>query len=96
MFAHNLYWMLILMFASQGKRIFHSGRFPMNDQADDYRLDWGGTKYNYYYQYYHDAVTQTEFASKRGKKRELFEALWRRMPERLAGMIGPLIVKQLP
>jgi hypothetical protein len=96
MFAYSLYWNLINKFAADGKRIFHSGRIPVTDEADDYRLGWGGTKHSYYYQYYPDNMTITEFSRKRGWKRDLFEKLWRRVPEPVAGALGPSIVKKFP
>jgi hypothetical protein len=52
LFAYSLYWQLITRLAGEGITIFHSGRIPKTDTAASYRLGWGGTKYNYYYQYY--------------------------------------------
>lgn len=94
--AYSLYWKLIQLFASKGKRIFHSGRIPVTEETDEYRLGWGGTKYNYYYQYYPNVAGTTEFERKRGRKREVFERVWKKIPEGIAGLVGPSIVKQFP
>ena len=96
MFAYGLYWELISYYASRGIRIVHSGRVPVTDETDDYRLGWGGNRYNYYYQYYPDNITITEFSRKRGWKRDLFEKLWRIVPEPVVGVLGPSIVKRFP
>jgi hypothetical protein len=39
---------------------------------------------------------RTEYRNKRGWKREIFTACWKRMPKRLAGAIGPKIVARFP
>jgi hypothetical protein len=94
---YRLYWELINRFASEGKRIFHSGRIPRTDRTDPYRLGWGGVQYDYYYQYYPDSnKTTTEFSKRKGRKREIFESCWKKMPRGIAGLLGPRIVKQFP
>jgi len=95
-FVFNLYWKLIVLFASQGKQIFHSGRMLKTDQTDDYRLGWGGEKYSYYYQYYPQSVIQTEFSKRRGKKRKILETCWKKLPSGIAEILGPQIVKHFP
>jgi hypothetical protein len=94
--VYALYWKLIEHFAEKGKAIFHSGRIPTSDQADAYRLGWGGTKYPYYYQYIPNTGAKTEFAQRRGRKRILFEQGWKRLPRAVAGYLGPFVVKHFP
>ena len=94
--VYKLYWELIQHFADKGKNIFHSGRIPNTDIADEYRLGWGGTKYTYYNQYHPKTVSQTEFTQKRSKKREMFEKIWVATPRFITNVIGPKIVKQFP
>ena len=96
MFAYCLYWRLIEKFTSDGFEIFHSGRIPYTDEAGPFRLGWGGTKFPYYYVYYPVSRQETEYTGKRGKKREFFQAAWRRMPLFLARILGPYIVRQFP
>jgi len=96
MFAYNLYWLLIKKFSREGKAIFHSGRIPKNDITNCYRLGWNGSKHNYYYQYYPDTSGSSEFSSKRGRKRIIVNAVWKKLPISLAGMLGPKIVKYFP
>jgi hypothetical protein len=96
LFAYSLYWQLITRLAAEGITIFHSGRIPTTDLAAEYRLGWGGTKYSYYYQYYGLGEGKTEFSTKRGRKRQLVESVWKRMPVSLARVVGPLVVKQFP
>lgn len=95
-FAYSLYWRLIKHFEAQGFEIFHSGRIPQNDQTNSYRLGWGGKKYGYYYQYYPDPGTRTEYSVKRGRKRKLFESVWKILPRFGVNMLGPHIVKHFP
>jgi hypothetical protein len=93
---YGLYWNLIQSFAERGFQIFHSGRIPHNDQAPAYRLGWGGTKYNYCYQYYPNQGVRTEFATKRGWKRRLVSRVWRLLPLPIARMLGPVVVRRFP
>lgn len=94
---YRLYWELINRFAGEGKRIFHSGRIPRTDLTDPYRLGWGGVQYDYYYQYYPDSnKTRTEYSKRKGWKRDLFEKVWRLVPEAVAGALGPAVVKRFP
>jgi hypothetical protein len=94
--AYDLYWKLIEHFAAGGKAIFHSGRIPISDDAEAHRLGWGGTKYQYYYQYFPNSGVKTEFKSKRGRKRDLFEKVWKRLPSGIADLLGPRVVKHFP
>ena len=96
MYAYDLYWKLIARFNAQGTRIYHSGRIPADDDTDIYRLGWGGRQYGYYYQYYPGGGAVRSESAKKGRKRELFEALWRRMPVAIAGQLGPSIVRHFP
>jgi hypothetical protein len=96
LFAYSLYWQLITKLAGEGIRIVHSGRIPNTDAVFSYRLGWGGTKYSYYYQYYGAAEGKTEFSTKRGRKRELVESVWKKIPTSVARVVGPAIVKQFP
>jgi len=96
LFAYNLYWQLISKLAQEGIQIAHSGRIPLNDEVPAYRLGWGGTKHNYYYQYCGVAAGNTEFSTKRGRKREIVEAVWKKIPVSVAGILGPVVVKQFP
>lgn len=95
-FIYKMYWELIINFINEGYEIFHSGRIPKNDQVDGYRLGWGGTRFGYYYQYYPNVDGATEFSSKRGIKRKVFQAIWRCIPSPVAGYIGPMIVREFP
>jgi hypothetical protein len=96
MFAYRLYWQLIVKYAMEGKRIIHSGRIPCTDDVDPYRLGWGGTRYQYYYQYYPDGGKNSEFNAKRGKKRGLMEQIWKRLPSSVTSSLGPRVVKYFP
>ena len=94
--VYKLYWDLMRQLKKEGIEICHSGRIPNNDTVDQYRLGWGGTKHPYYYQYYPNTGVQTEFAVKRGKKRQLFEKVWKKLPGWVVNLCGPMIVKQFP
>ncbi len=96
LFAYSLYWQLIKLYASKGFKIAHSGRIPNNDDTYAYRLGWGGDKHNYYYQYYPASTSKTEFSTKRGRKRKVFEECWKKLPRSVVRLIGPQIVKRFP
>lgn len=94
--VYRLYWELMNKYSEKGFRICHSGRIPVTDDVDPYRLGWGGTRYQYYYQYYPDTGGATEYAQKRNWKRKLVGTLWKRLPLPVAGKLGPLVVRQFP
>lgn len=95
--VYRLYWTLIARYSAEGYEIFHSGRIPKNGQTDGYRLGWGGAPYGYFYQYYPAGATgPMEFASRRNRKRKVFEAAWRIAPRALTRALGPYFVRQFP
>jgi len=94
--VYRLYWELMERYSEEGFRICHSGRIPVTDQVDAYRLGWGGTKHPYYYQYYPDTGGSTEFTQKRNRKRELIETVWKKLPLSVASRLGPFVVRQFP
>jgi len=96
LFAYSLYWQLMSKLAKEGIRICHSGRIPKTDAAFAFRLGWGGTKYNYYYQYYGATTQNTEFETKRGSKRQMVESVWKKLPLGVAQILGPVVVRQFP
>ena len=93
---YTLYWRIINKYALEGKNIFHSGRLPKTGNADKFRQGWGGKMYNYYYQYYPQSITKTEFNVKRSSKRRLFEKVWKITPTLITRYIGPKIVRRFP
>jgi hypothetical protein len=95
LYAYRLYWELIVNLAQKGIHIAHSGRIPNTEEVPQYRLGWGGTKHHYYYQYYGFAG-KTESTSKRGKGRDVFKTVWKKMPTGFSQLVGPVIMKQFP
>lgn len=96
LFAYNLYWKLITKRATEGIQIFHSGRIPYNDLTSPFRLGWGGRKHTYYYQVYGKLNGKTEFSTRRGRKRNILEGVWKRIPTSFAKIMGPAVIKQIP
>lgn len=94
--TYALYWYLLKSFAEGGYRIFHSGRMPNSEEADVYRLGWGGDKFQYHYQYYPDTGGGTEYTRKRGWKRRVFQECWKRLPNSLAEALSPRIIARFP
>lgn len=94
--AYRLYWELIRKYSQEGFKIYHSGRIPVTEDVDPYRLGWEGTRNNYYYQYYPPKGQITEFSRKRSWKRDLFSSIWRVMPLSVSRLLGPVIIRQFP
>lgn len=94
--VYRLYWDLIRKHSCRGFEIFHSGRIPVTEETEVYRLGWGGTRFSYYYQYYPAATATTEFTTKRSGKRVLFQQIWSHLPAPLVRVAGPIIVRQFP
>jgi serine/alanine adding enzyme len=93
---YSLYWELIKKYSQEGKNICHSGRVPKSGEADHFRQGWGGTQYNYYYQYYPQTTQKTEYSVKRSGKRQMFEKVWKITPQIVTKVVGPLIVRRFP
>jgi len=96
LFAYDLYWKLIARVAEEGVHICHSGRIPRGDAAPPYRLGWGGTRHNYYYQSPGVGNSEAQQSNTRGTKRSVFELVWSKTPIGLAQAVSPAIVKQFP
>lgn len=97
LFAYALYWELIQHLAADGFRIFHSGRIPEGELVPAFRLGWGGTRYDYWYQCFEPGNKTRSLVSKRqDPSRRLFQKIWRRLPVGIARFVGPLIVAQFP
>ena len=94
--AYGMIWVLINRFATEGFQIFHSGRIPKTQTVAGFRLGWGGTEYPYYYQSYPAAVVPGEAGARRGWKRRIVSAAWKRMPLSLARRLGPRLVRRFP
>lgn len=94
--AYWMYWNLIKQYVEKGFEIVHSGRIPKSNDAYPFRLGWGGTEYNYYYQYHPNTGRKTEYTAKRGSKREIFKTCWKMLPQSFSEHVGPHIVKQFP
>jgi len=94
--TYALYWYLIRSFAEQGYGIFHSGRMPNSEDAEAYRLGWGGEKFGYHYQYFPKTEGATESTRKRGWKRKAFSECWKYMPKSIARTVGPRIIRRYP
>jgi len=93
---YSLYWEIIKKYSIEGINICHSGRLPKSGEADQFRQGWGGTQYNYYYQYYPQTTQKMEYNVKRGLKRKIFEKVWKMTPSPITKIIGPQIVKKFP
>lgn len=94
--SYWLYWKLILLFAEKGFKIMHSGRIPSDESVPVFRLGWGGQKLPYFYQYFPPTQNFTEVKRKRGLKRRLFSIMWRLLPKKTTGILGPQIVRKFP
>jgi hypothetical protein len=93
---YSLYWEIIKKYSLEGINICHSGRLPKSGEADEFRQGWGGTQYNYYYQYHPQTTQKTEYNIKRSSKRQMFEKVWKMTPSIVTKAVGPLIVRRFP
>jgi len=95
--VYRLYWELMKKYSEQGFEICHSGRIPVTEQVESYRLGWGGERYPYFYQHYPKTAGQpTEFQRKRNWKRDLVSKGWKYLPSPIARFAGPVVVRQFP
>ena len=89
------YWELMRHAAARGARLFDFGRSKRDTGSFDFKKNWGFEPTPLHYQYclyQRDSIPQNNPAN---KKFRLMIETWKKMPIRLANLIGPHIVRNL-
>jgi FemAB-related protein (PEP-CTERM system-associated) len=90
-----MYWNLMQAAAARGVRVFDMGRSKIGTGAYDFKVNWGflPTPLAYSYRLYR-ARSLPEHNPLNPRYRLLIQA-WKRLPLRLANLLGPLVVRNL-
>ncbi len=90
-----MYWNLMQASAAKGYRIFDFGRSKKGTGAYDFKKNWGFTAQPLPYEYQLFAADAMPDVNPLNPKYQLFIKLWKAMPQPLANLLGPHIVKHL-
>lgn len=91
-----LYWSFMERSVERGVRTFDFGRCTPGGGTHRFKQQWGGTDAPlYWYQYRQGGGPAATPSPERGAY-ALAARLWRRLPLRLAGALGPRIVRYIP
>lgn len=90
-----LYWNLMQAAAARAVRLFDFGRSKRGTGSFDFKRNWGFTPTPLHYVYRRYSAATLPDNSPLNPKYQLFIRLWKRMPLRLANLIGPHLVRNL-
>jgi FemAB-related protein (PEP-CTERM system-associated) len=94
-----LYWRMLSHAADEGYKFFDFGRSTPSEGTYRFKTQWGAKPYTmYWYSLYLNSskyIEATDEDGSGGRKRELVENFWQRLPEPVARMLGPMIRKHI-
>jgi FemAB-related protein (PEP-CTERM system-associated) len=90
-----MYWNLMQAAAARGARLFDFGRSKLGTGAYDFKKNWGFTAQPLPYEYRLYESTELPDNNPLNPKYQLFIKMWKKMPLKLANIIGPHIVRNL-
>jgi FemAB-related protein (PEP-CTERM system-associated) len=90
-----MYWELMRRACERGYKTFDFGRSKRNTGSFDFKKNWGFEPQPLHYEYQLHAADAVPDHNPLNPKYQLFIKAWRKLPLRLANLIGPHIVKNL-
>jgi FemAB-related protein (PEP-CTERM system-associated) len=91
-----LYWSMVKHAEEQGFRFFDFGRSTIDSGTWRFKKQWGAEPVQLYWHYWLKDGADIPQLNPANPKYELAVAMWRKLPVRVANLIGPRIVKNLP
>jgi FemAB-related protein (PEP-CTERM system-associated) len=89
------YWELMRMSRERGCRVFDYGRSKRGSGSFDFKKNWGFTPEPLHYEYLLVRAAQMPENNPNNPKYKLFIAAWKRLPQPVANLLGPRIVRSL-
>jgi FemAB-related protein (PEP-CTERM system-associated) len=89
------YWELMRMSCQRGCRVFDYGRSKRGSGSFDFKKNWGFAPEPLHYEYRLVRGTRVPENNPNNPRYRLFIAMWRRLPQPLANLLGPHIVRSL-
>jgi FemAB-related protein (PEP-CTERM system-associated) len=90
-----MYWELMRRACERGLRTFDFGRSKRNTGSFDFKKNWGFEPQPLHYEYQLHGAKEVPDHNPLNPKYQLFIKAWRKLPLRLANLVGPHIVKNL-
>jgi FemAB-related protein (PEP-CTERM system-associated) len=90
-----MYWELMRRACESGYKTFDFGRSKRNTGSFDFKKNWGFEPQPLHYEYQLHAAGAVPDHNPLNPKYQLFIKAWRKLPLRLANLVGPHIVKNL-
>jgi FemAB-related protein (PEP-CTERM system-associated) len=89
------YWELMRRGCERGCRVFDYGRSKRGTGSFDFKKNWGFEAQPLHYEYRLLRAAQVPQHNPSNPKYRLFIAMWRRLPQPVANLLGPRIVRSL-
>jgi len=86
-----LYWEIIKYCCERGFKTFDFGRSTKGSGTYRFKKQWGAQEKQLYWQYYLPEGSKLPDVTHTGLKSRIMVGLWKRMPLRLANLLGPKI-----
>lgn len=91
-----LYWALMCESSRRGCRVFDFGRSKINTGPYHFKRHWGFEPKRLEYQYWLNTLSEMPYISPANPKYQRRIELWRKIPQWVANLIGPHIIKNIP
>jgi FemAB-related protein (PEP-CTERM system-associated) len=91
-----LYWAMLRAAAQAGRRRFDFGRSTRDSSTYRFKWQWGARPEQLRWHYWLPADRALPRLNPDNPKYRTAIALWQRLPLRVANLLGPLIIKNLP
>ena len=94
--ADFIYWEAIKYACAKGFKQFDYGRSTINTGTYKFKKKWGAKPVPLTYQYHLNYAQQLPIVNANDNKYQTFITIWKKLPNVVAGFIGPRIVRYLP
>ncbi|UCG61166.1 MAG: FemAB family PEP-CTERM system-associated protein [Candidatus Zixiibacteriota bacterium] len=93
---HALYWRVIKDACEQGYAYFDFGRSTWDSPTFRFKKQWAPQPRQLRWQYYLNSVNEIPSINPNNPKYRLFIGTWRKLPLRIANLLGPRVIKNFP
>ncbi len=93
---HLLYWSVIEAAVAEGCRTLDFGRSTPNEGTYKFKAQWGAEPVPLHWEYCLMRGDAIPDQSPKNPKLRLFVETWKRLPIRVANLVGPVVVRNIP
>ncbi len=91
-----LYWLMIRDAVARGYRVFDFGRSSPGEGTYQFKKQWGAVESPFYWEYAIAEGKPLPDLSPKSSKLSAAVSVWRRLPLRIANVLGPRVVRNIP